>query len=462
MSKDKSKPSDSFVHISVHLEETQIEVLKGNTNSSSIIDNLIEMAVLPEHQRLEVVKEIARGGAGSIHLVKDHSLGRKMAAKVLHDQWAAQPTLVRGFLREAQVMAQLDHPHIAPVHELGIKDGRLFFTMGLIEGQSLEKWLDLEPLTNHGRVAEFLEIVSKVCDALDFAHSRGVLHCDLKPDNIMVGEYGRVYLMDWGGAQMVNINHDGTQETPKVVEDNLPELPRAQTVGKFFGTPSYCAPERVRGLQADQRSDIFSIGAIIYKFIKGKAPFAAADHLVSMELARSCNYEPINEDNYADLLPRGLFGIVKRAMAVNPDERYATVAELNEDLNNIIRGGGVFPAIKVKKDTHIIHEGDSGETAYVVASGTLEVYREIDGKHVTLRTLGKGDVFGEMAILAGAQRTANVIAQTDSVLIQITEDLMHRELDAMKPWMALFVRTLAKRFHERETKDLSSTTPSRS
>jgi len=372
----------------------------------------------------------------------------------MHESCASDAALVRSFLREAQVTAQLEHPNIVPIHELGVSDNDLFFTMSLVEGQSLEQWFKPSALVDYNTVVEFLEIIIKVCDALDFAHARGVLHCDLKPANIMVGEFGQVYLMDWGGSKVADTGESEAAGATQV-RDALPEMPRDSDETIVFGTPAYIAPERARGDGGDARSDVFSLGATIYEFIQGRAPFEHPDFTVSIHRAQKCVYRPLDETTHEGVMPKELYRIVERAMAADPDERHRTVAELKRDLNRIVRGGGSFPVVEIAEGECIIREGDPGDAAYIVASGRLRVYKEIAGREETLRELGTGDVFGEMAIFSGSPRTAHVVALTKCRLVKITEDVIRTELDSMKPWMATFVRTLAERFQENEERHLA-------
>jgi serine/threonine-protein kinase len=331
--------------------------------------------------------------------------------------------------------------------------GYPYFTMSLVKGKDLKDWINSRPLVDFATLVDFLEIISKVCDALEFAHRRGVVHCDIKAQNVMVGEAGQVYLMDWGGAELRYTPEMLAGDGEPPIRDTLPRLPAEQTEGKIFGTLSYIAPERAQGERPDARSDIFSMGGLIYAFLTGKPPFEAEHAAESFELARDCRYDPIDEKVYAGIVPRGLYGIVRKAMAPNPADRYPSVAALKDDLNNILRGGGTFPAVKVKAGEVIIREGDPGDAAYIVAKGRLQVYREPGGNRVNIRVLEQGEVFGEMAILTSSPRTASVSAVTDSLLVKITEDVILGELDTMKPWMAAFVQTLAHRFLERESRD---------
>ncbi|HGG56470.1 MAG TPA: hypothetical protein ENK31_01605, partial [Nannocystis exedens] len=168
--------------------------------TGAIVELIREM--LPDgEERLGYEREIARGGIGAIGIAVDRALHRHVAMKTLHARTYEEPILVRGFVREAQITGQLNHPNIVPVHDFGVdQSGQLFFTMRLVEGASLKKILRDARASNGGfgnsynQLLNGIEILLKVCDALSFAHSRGVIHCDIKAENIMVGDFGEVYL----------------------------------------------------------------------------------------------------------------------------------------------------------------------------------------------------------------------------------------------------------------------------
>jgi len=433
------------MRVSVSFDRSEGVDSQPQADKAALVRDLINSASVPESKRLDIKKAIAKGGVAAIWLSSDRALGRSVALKLMLEKATTEPMLVHGFFREAQVTAQLNHPNVVPVHDVGTKQGKPFFTMGLATGESLAKWLKNTTPGDYERLPDFLEIITKVCDALEYAHSRSVVHCDLKPANIMVGSFGEVYLMDWGGAQLLDHLSD------QAVTDRLPPLPTEQTQGKIFGTPAYMSPQQANAERPDKSWDVFSLGTIIYRFITGRAPFQDKKSDRALARAQLCDFEPLTVEEYGKTLPRELLRVVTRAMAKNPEDRYASIAEMKSDLSHIIRGGGTFPVVEFPKGTNVITEGDLDQTAYIVQSGKLEAYRSNGSQKIPLRILGPGDVFGEMAMFASAARTASVRAVTDVRLLRITEDVLRGELDSMTPWMAAFVRTLAARFAERES-----------
>ncbi|MDX1572021.1 MAG: cyclic nucleotide-binding domain-containing protein [Xanthomonadales bacterium] len=420
----------------------------------ALVRKLIKAAVHDEVEALQIEKEVESGGVGAINIAFEANLQRRVAVKSLKRASYAEPMLVRGFLREAQIIAQLEHPNIVAVHRLeDSPEVGVHFSMGLVDGRNLSDMFNEQAAPDYDGMIDLLRVLGRVCDALEYAHSRGVVHCDVKPANIMVGEFGRVYLMDWGGARLM----DGTLEEAESgdwVRDRLPELPDEEARDLVFGTPSYMAPEQALGKPVDGRTDVFAIGAILYRFIAGHAPFASESPNSSLRMAQSSSFKLLEPGEFAGILPDKLFAITHKAMASDPDERYASIGELRKDIQSILRGGGALPKVSFGAGEVIIREGDDGDAGYIIVRGEVSLHRDIDGKQIEIGRLGPGEVFGETAIFASTPRTASVIAESDVKLIKIDSEVIHGELKTMKPWMAAFVRVLARRFEESEFRRL--------
>ncbi len=224
---------------------------------------------LPVMAGCEVLGEIARGGMGVVYRAHDTALGRDLALKVLRPEYAALPDLRQRFLEEAQVAGQLQHPGIVPVYHVGVAaDGRPCFTMKLVQGRTLGELLRERPGPAEDQ-ARFLLIFEQVCQALAYAHDHGVLHRDLKPDNIMVGPFGEVLVMDWGLAKVLEWARRGVR-TVRTVAGSSPS-----EIGSILGTPAYMAPEQARGEtdRLDERADVFGLGAILCEILTGSPPY---------------------------------------------------------------------------------------------------------------------------------------------------------------------------------------------
>ena len=402
----------------------------------------VEAEGIPTPPHLLLYPELARGAMGRIHAATDRNLLRHVALKRLDKELAAEPFYRDGFIAEAQMTGQLEHPNIVPVHELAVADnGVPYFVMKLVQGVTLFDWL-LEPDHAVGtteRLEEGLELLLKVCDALAYAHSRGVIHRDLKPGNIMVGVFGQVYVMDWGLARL-------TRTRPASGERAQMEAPGA------VGTTAYMAPEQARGNPADmdERSDIFGLGAILYEIVSGTGPYGSPneDEEALLVRARAGKVTPVGRVALAGT-SASLRTIVDKATAPDPARRYQTVPELAEDLRRFLRGGMHLPRKFFLPSEVIIREGDVGDAAYLIVSGHCRAFRTVDGSEETLATMGPGEVFGEMALLLDAPRAATVAA-VEPVNVLVLDRKTLSEGLGVDGWAGALVRALAQRFHDLE------------
>src|SRR5580704_7161232 len=276
---------------------------------------------LPANLRLQ--REIGRGVMGRIHPALDRNLLRPVALKRLPKELASQPFYREGFIAEAQMTGQLEHPNIVPVHELGVSpEGVPYFTMKLVHGVGFDAWLRARPTGTAERVPLGLDIFLKVCDAIAYAHDRGVIHRDLKPDNVMVGDFGQVYVMDWGLARLSRAR------------------PRSGSAAQMaargpVGTPPYMSPEQARGdpEDMDERTDVFGLGAILYQIVSGQVPYGRIhDHQQILARALAGQTVPIDEAMKQRPLAKRIRAIITKAIAAEPGQRYASVTELAEDV----------------------------------------------------------------------------------------------------------------------------------
>jgi serine/threonine-protein kinase len=231
--------------------------------------------------RYQVEREVARGGMGVVLRAFDPELGRSLAVKVLLDRHRGDPALTRRFLEEARVCGQLQHPGVPPVHDLGeLPDGRPFFAMKLVRGHTLAELLRRRRDPGED-VGHFLTIFAQVCQAVAYAHSKGVLHRDLKPQNVMVGAFGEVQVMDWGLAKLLGQATGEVALTDPVgsavFTTRAAEPDSATQAGAVLGTPAYMAPEQARGQvdHLDERTDVFGLGATLCEVLTGLPPYAA-------------------------------------------------------------------------------------------------------------------------------------------------------------------------------------------
>ena len=397
---------------------------------------------IPTPSHLRIFPELGRGGMGRIHPATDRNLLRHVALKRLDRELSKVPMYRDGFIAEAQMTGQLEHPNIVPVHELAVsEEGVPYFTMKLVQGINFDAWLrdPKHAVGSTERLQEGLDIFLKVCDAVAYAHHRGVIHRDLKPENIMVAGFGQVYLMDWGLARL-------TRTRPA-------SGARAQMEAKgAVGTPTFMAPEQARGNpeEMDERSDIFGLGAILYEIVSGKLPYGSSMN-VEYVLAQAVQGKivPIDQATMGIGVSKRIRSIVEKATAVNPDERYQTVVELQDDVRGFLQGGLHLPRKSFAPGAVIIREGELGAEAYMIVSGTCRAQRARDGAQETLGTMTSGDVFGEMALLLAEPRAASVLAVDQVTVLVLDQSTMTAGL-GFDGWTGALVRALAQRFRALE------------
>jgi serine/threonine-protein kinase len=423
--------------------------------------------VMAEPARYHDRGRIGLGGMGAVHRTYDEVLQRQVAMKNLQQQLADSSSITRRFLQEVVITAQLDHPNIVPVYDVGFHDdGAAFFVMKLVRGENLSASLrrHQEHGMSHRELERYLRILLKVCEAVEFAHSRGVIHRDLKPSNIMVGPHGEVYVMDWGIA-LVRTSVDPGQTSadparppadPVRPAEHIPALwgEPMHEEGMVVGTAAYMAPEQARGVMGDidPRTDIFALGGVLYHILTNRPPYPGPARGQQILMAGLGHVAPPAEVVKDRRLPPQLCRIAMKAMAAEREHRYQSVGALVEDIEAFLRGGGWFETVSFPAGTLIVREGDEPDAAYIIEQGRCEVFTVRNGKRIILRDLGPGDVFGETSIFTGMARTASVVAMDEVRAASITRESLHDEL-AEKGWLAAFVRGLAERFR---TSELSS------
>ena len=301
--------------------------------SDSAVERLRRAAELPDLSgtRYQVVGGLGQGGMGSVYRVEDSVLGRQVALKVIR-LLGDDREIADRLVHEARVLAQLEHPGIVPVHDVGIlPDGRVFYTMKLVQGQRLDEHLPSVPALN-----ERLRIFQRICEPVAFAHARGVLHRDLKPQYIMIGPFGEVLVMDWGLSKVL-----ADRTTQAGVSKNAASGPETQD-GAVLGTPGYMSPEQARGDHSaiDRRSDVYSLGAIL-KFMVAEADASAAVRAIASKCleqepgGRYSSAQELEQDvaNYLDGLrvsayPESAFARIRRWMVKNQAWLWLVVAYL--------------------------------------------------------------------------------------------------------------------------------------
>lgn len=309
-------------------------------------------------QRFMLEGELGKGGMGAVMLIHDRHLNRRLAMKVLLDRRPASSDeelrlahqVLGRFLEEAQVTSQLDHPGVIPVHELGLdQSGKVYFTMRLVKGRTAtEVFYHAREQVDGWTTVRALEVILKICDTMAYAHDKGVLHRDLKPANVMVGRFGEVYVMDWGLAKVTGHadRHDLRIRKDKATGESRIASTRQRDAGtdadasvvsmdgQQLGTPSYMSPEQARGEELDARADVYSIGAMLYELLTGRAPYVVPG-------SRKPAYRILDDvldgppkpiEDISRGVPAELVAIANKAMERERADRYASVLALGADI----------------------------------------------------------------------------------------------------------------------------------
>ena len=303
----------------------------------------------------ELIREIARGGMGEVHLAYDTRLGRNVALKLLPTRFTQDSDRVQRFQREARAASALNHPNIVTIHDFGHDSGHHYMATELVEGQTLRNLLGTAEMT----LNKSLDIAIQVASALDAAHEAGIIHRDIKPENIMLRPDGYVKVLDFGLAKLAEQTAEPVASGQEDVDDNTSGL--ATKTGWVLGTVRYMSPEQARGQKVDHRTDIFSLGVVLYETITGHPPFQGETR--SHTTVAIMEEAPIPLTEYVPYATAQLQRIVDNALRKKRDERYQTMREMLDDLQ-VAREEIVFRA---RREQNSLPVGEVSHQEHAVA-----------------------------------------------------------------------------------------------
>ena len=276
-----------------------------------------------------VVSRLGEGGMGEVYLATDTKLDRSVALKVLPAAVVHDPGRMERFEREARAASALNHPNVAHIYEIGEGNGIHFLAMEFIEGQPLDRRIDGRPMP----IGEIATIGAQIADALDAAHAKGIVHRDIKPANIMITARGHVKVLDFGLAKV-------NEPQPSGPQSRL-ETRFMSTAGALIGTVDYMSPEQALGRPVDYRSDIFSLGSVLYQMATGRMPFEASNP--SQTIARILDAQPEAMARFNYEVPEDLDRIVRKCLEKDREQRYQSVRDVMVDLEKLARQRDAAP-----------------------------------------------------------------------------------------------------------------------
>ncbi len=397
---------------------------------------------------------LGAGGVGMVFAATDLDLLRPSALKTLLTQHKTNRDTLSRFVTEAKITSFLEHPSIMPVHDLGfLPDTGLFFSMKLIQGEALNEIIERLASGDQRYRTKYttfylLSIFRRVCDAIEFAHANSILHLDIKPHNIMVGDYGEVLLMDWGLARLCPDYRREQDPIKQLFFNDIVEQVAGREYG-IEGTPAFMAPEQAAAAaeRIDRTTDIFLLGATLYHLFTWLTPYDAPSLAAVLDMARQHDLRSPQARSPGRQIPEAIARIIMKAMAAEPVDRYQTVAELSRDVDDIIAGKWTGETKKwFPGGSYLMQEGETATEAYLIIRGSVRIIkRGTDGGSIELRTCQAGEIIGEMALVSDVPRSASALAERETEVAVLTKPILLEHLRKLPPYIEKIVATLSDR-----------------
>jgi len=402
-----------------------------------------------------ILGKLGGGGMGVVYEAEDTRLGRHVALKFIPDNLANDRKALDRFLREARAASQLNHPNICIIHDIADLDGHPYIVMEKLEGMSLKERLKGKPI----ELEEILDVGIQVADSLAACHAKGIIHRDIKPANIFLTDSGQVKILDFGLAKVSRAldSSDGEMK-----EEDL------TVAGEIFGTAVYMSPEQARGEELDPRSDLFSLGAVLYQMATGKKPFSGTNVVTTMDAV--LNKKPVSPLKLNPALPADLEGILGRAMEKDRGKRYENALAMKGDLESLKREtepsltntGRLKPPLPYRIKTSTFETSSKLQTYLLIGMGALLVlalttvaafwFKQRGGGGAPKNTIAvlplrnvNGDVSVEFLRSALADEIANTLTYTRTLDVRpssLTQKYGDKDVDPRKAGHELHVATV--------------------